>query len=293
MIPSSRLPTENERAIYQRDGAVLLRQILPAEWIETIRAGLDESYSAPGALSSKLAMPNGKGEIRMDQMPSLSNARLMSVVTDSPAAAIAGALLEVDTVHHVLDQMFFKPAGTILPTAWHQDTPYLRVKGDNLCRLWMSCDPSPAKVTVNVVRGSHLWGVEFRPVEAEDVEAVEEEVGDGFSYKAARFDQTLPKVPKIAENEASFDILSWDVEPGDILAFNGNILHGSSHVVPDHPLSRRALAILWGTGDVASIHRPGHAVPDMALARGLEAPDGARIADHPEAYPAYRIAPAD
>lgn len=287
---STRLPTPNECDTYRRDGAVLLRGILSPDWIDVIRTGLDESYSAPGALSSKLAMPDGKGEIRMDQMPSLANARLMSVVTDSPAAAIAGALLDTGSVHHVLDQMFFKPSGTILPTAWHQDTPYLRVKGDNLCRLWMSCDPSPAKVTVNVVRGSHLWGVEFRPVEAEDVDAVEEELGDGFSYKAARFDQSLPKVPRIAEHQDSFDILSWDVEPGDILAFNGNILHGSSHTVPNHPISRRALAILWGAGDVASIHRPGHAVPDIALARGLEAPDGTPIRDHPDMYPAYRVA---
>ena len=280
-----RCVTEAEREAYERDGAVLLRAILPPSWLAEVRDGIEESYARPGELSSKLAMPNGGGEIRMDQVPSLHNARLHRFVMESPSCEIAAALLGSERVHHVLDQMFYKPAGTILPTAWHQDTPYLRVKGDGLCRLWIACDPSPAAATVSVVRGSHRWGVEFRPVEPEDVEAVEQKIGGGFSYDSGRFDGSLPKVPDIAAHEASFDVMSWDVQPGDVLAFNGNILHGNSRGLAHHPHPRRAFATLWGSGDVKVLHRPGHAVPDIALARGYVPTDGEPIALHGEAYP--------
>jgi len=284
--PLRSVTSEDVRA-YQRDGAVLLRGILPALWVDTVRDGLEQAYAKPGALSSKLAL--GAGEIRMDQVPSLSSEALGRVVAGSPAARIAAALLQTDTVHHVLDQMFYKPAGQILPTAWHQDTPYLRVQGDGLCRLWISADPSPASATVSVVRGSHRWNVEYRPVEPGDVDAREEQIGGGFSYDSGDFDGRLPKVPRIAEYPDSFDLLSWDVQPGDVLAFNGNILHGNNDTIEHHPVPRRAFAVLWGSASVRTLRRPGHAVPDVALARDFDPPGGQPLSEQADAYPRFWV----
>lgn len=279
-----------QRAAYLRDGAVLLPSVLSAAEIQALTAALEASYAAPGPMASRLR-DGDTAEIRMDQLPSQANPALQQLVAGNTLRAVAGQLLGVNRVHHILDQMFYKPAGRILPTAWHQDTPYLQVKGDALCRLWICCDPSPRETTISVVRGSHRWNVEFRPVEAEDVSAQEEKVGDGFSYDSARFDQSLPKVPRIADYPESFDLLSWDVHPGDIVAFNGNILHGNNHEVPHHPVPRRSFAVLWGTGEIRTIARPGNIVPDMANTRGFPCPPDEPISRQGDAYPPYSLEP--
>ena len=40
--------TRGEIDAYRRDGAVLLRGILPREWVEKTAAGLEEARHAPG-----------------------------------------------------------------------------------------------------------------------------------------------------------------------------------------------------------------------------------------------------
>jgi len=284
---SPREITSEEIGKYNRDGAVLLRGYLPEHLLTAITDGLENAYRTPGTMATRLVAPDQLGEIRMDQMPSVGSQSFETLISSASIINAAATLLNVDRVHHVLDQMFYKPAGTLLPTAWHQDTPYLSVTGNDLCRLWISCDPSPAEATVSVIRGSHRWNVEYRPVEADDVEAKEEGIGADFSYDQALFDTSLPKVPKIAAYPESFDILSWDVEPGDVLAFNGNILHGNNHTLFDYPIPRRAFAVLWGAPTVRTLIRPGNRVPDVALSRGIGFESGVPLSETPQAYPVY------
>lgn len=279
--------TAEEFAIYHRDGAVLLKQFLPESLLEQIASGLESAYHHPGTMASRLVDDTLKGEIRMDQMPSYSNEALAEVVRHPLLVAVASQLLGHGHVHHILDQMFYKPAGTLLPTAWHQDTPYLSVKGDELCRLWISCDPSPAEATISVIRGSHRWNIEYRPVEPDDVSAKEDNIGGEFTYDQDTFDTSLPKVPNIAEYPESFEILSWAVEPGDVLAFNGNILHGNNDTLRDYPRPRRAFAALYGAPTVKTLLRPGNRVPDIAMVRNIGLKSGIPLAQCAAAYPVY------
>ena len=66
-------------------------------------------------------------------------------------------------------------------------------------------------------------------------------------------DAQLPLVPDIAGNKGSFDLLRFDVEPGDALVFHGNVLHGADGKA-DYALGRRAFASLWG-GPQLRYHR--------------------------------------
>ena len=61
----------------------------------------------------------------------------------------------------VVGSTMVAPAGIGAPTPWHQDTPFLRVRGDQMVRVWLCCDSSPADLTVQVVRGSHRWNVVY------------------------------------------------------------------------------------------------------------------------------------
>ena len=102
-------------------------------------------------------------------------------------------------------------------------------------------------------------------------------------------DAVLPPVPDVARYRDSFDILSWDVEPGDALAFQGNMLHGAGGH-PGHDRPRRAFAVLLGGPDLRYHAPKGKAFPAPGKIQGLkldDIPDGAPIGNHPNAFPVW------
>ena len=279
-----RAVSDEEITSYQRDGAVLLKSILPLNWVTLVRDGLEEIHCRPGDMTSRATGPDGRGEITIDQYASHRNEKLRQFVRESSAAAIAGELLRSSTIRFVIDQTFYKPAGRVLPTPWHQDTPYLRVSGNDLVRLWVTCDPSPSTTTVSVVRGSHLWNVVYRPVTSA-TEVRETQGGTRFAYgTGSDYDSRLPQIPDIEAHRDSFDILSWNVEPGDVLAFNGNIVHGAGGMHM-HPHSRRAFATLWAGNGVRYCKRPGRTLPDQAELVGASIADGTLLSERPDVFP--------
>lgn len=277
--------TDAEIGDFREKGAVLLRGILPNEWVDLVRAGLEELRLDPGPMTTRATGKGGRGELMIDQFASLRNEKLRRFRDESPAAEIAGHLLGEQDARFYIDQIFYKGSGRVLPTNWHQDTPYLRIAGNDICRLWTTCDPSPRQATVKVIRGSHLWNVVYAP--NPDTEALETiETGDGFSYGSnADYDSSLVPVPDIDAHPGAFDILEWDVQPGDVLAFNGNILHGAGGI-EDHPHKRRALATVWVGDDVRYRVRPGISLPDLVELKGKEMRDGTLLSDRPDIFPA-------
>jgi ectoine hydroxylase-related dioxygenase (phytanoyl-CoA dioxygenase family) len=151
-----------------------------------------------------------------------------------------------------------------------------------MARVWLTCDPSPKELTVQVVRGSHLWNVVYNTATAKTDEVAMEDEGKGFTYEGIGND-ALPTAPDVARYRDSFDILSWDVEPGDAVVFNGNILHGAEGR-PHHPHPRRAFASMWGGPEVRYYHPAGHAMPTLAELTGRAVPHGARIGDHRDVF---------
>lgn len=275
---------------FHRDGAVLLKQRLDASLVRDIASFLDKIRAGGGERLTGLRGTGVTGRTLVDQYPLLNNPDLSTLVFQSPIPGCAAALLEKNVIYHVFDQMFYKEAGRILPTTFHQDTPYLQVEGFHLLRTWICCDPSPPDATVSVVRGSHLWNVTYSsrnnrgPVEF-FAEAPGQHDYPSLTSETA-VDDGLPPTPDIESNRDSFDILSWDVQPGDVLAFNGNILHGSFGGI-DLPHPRRALAVLWGSEDIRYRRRRVKAVPDLPDLLGASVEDGERVGDRPDVYRRY------
>lgn len=166
---------------------------------------------------------------------------------------------------------------------WHQDTAFLRVRGCDMIRIWLPCDPSPRDLTVQVVRGSHRWNVVYNTSGERPNETAVVEGDNDVSYEGIG-DPTLPPAPDIARYRDSFEILSWDVEPGDALIFQGNMLHGTDgHPGRDQP--RRAFAAMMG-GPNLRYHAPsGKAFPTPGPLEGVTIPHGAPIGDYETAFP--------
>jgi len=297
-MPSSLIrpiAAENIQA-FHRDGAVLLKGMLGKNWLEALSEGLEHANTNPDGMSAGVDAP-----LRIDQFPARRSPQLKRVLSDSPIAEIVGTLLDAP-VRFYMDQMFYKPAGLIAPTPWHQDTCYYNIEGHQVVRAWVSVDPVPRNISMEVVRGSHLWNVTYRSFSGRDrkddpdgATIAEAKFRDGevligadsfdnFSYSTGFFDETLPEVPPINQMRDSFEILGWDYEPGDVLLFHGNILHGAvGDVVVDHP--RRSYASLWVGPDVTYTHRRGQILPDPEALYAYKPETGQPLSDFPEVFP--------
>src|SRR5262245_52230086 len=102
------------------------------------------------------------------------NQALRDVVCSPLLARRAAAVLGVERVRLLYDQLFAKPPGAIC-TMWHQDQVYLPIDTSDvieegrigMARGWVSLTPLPAEVGgLHFVDGSHRFG----PIDSDDVE---------------------------------------------------------------------------------------------------------------------------
>lgn len=294
--------SEDEITAFHRDGAVLVEGVLPPEWVATVEQGLDAAIAEPDAMSESL------GTLRVDQFPAARSPELGRMVRESPIAEIVGRALG-SPVSFYMDQLFAKPAGMVPATAWHQDTCYYNVDGHDLIRAWVSPDPVPRELSVEVVRGSHRWNVTYAPLAGRDVRhdadaadrvsaagpdtvMIGPEAYEEWSYFTGVNDSTLPPVPDIERARDSFDILGWDYEPGDVLLFHGHILHSArGDIVSQH--QRRAHASLWAGRDVHYRHRVGQIIPDPIGLYDHEPRTGQLLTEFPDVFPIIWSPPED
>jgi ectoine hydroxylase-related dioxygenase (phytanoyl-CoA dioxygenase family) len=290
-----RAVTADEITAFHRDGAVLVKQVLPTEWVETAARGLDAAIAQPDAMSSDL------GTLRVDQFPAARSVDLRRLVDDSPIAEIVGTALR-SPVSFYMDQLFHKPAGLVPATAWHQDTCYYNVEGHDLIRAWVSPDLVPRDLSLEVVRGSHRWNATYSPLAGRDPRddsgaraqldasrADEPMIGadafDGWSYWSGVKDAALPPVPDIEMHRDSFDIIGWEYEPGDVLLFHGHILHSALGGIVSE-IGRRAHASLWAGRDVRYVHRRGQVIPDPVALYAHRPRTGQYLSEFPDVFPA-------
>jgi hypothetical protein len=153
--------SETDIATYHRDGAVLIKGVLDSDELKLLETGVDEAYADPGPRSSVVRDPDGEGETLVETSPSHRSPALRALRETGTLAEIAGRVMHVPSAQLVFEQIFYKTKGRIVPTPWHQDTPFLRVRGYDMCRVWLTCDYSPADITVQMVRGSHRWNVVY------------------------------------------------------------------------------------------------------------------------------------
>lgn len=283
MVKAPAAVSEHQIAAYRRDGAVLIRQALGDEDLRLLEQGLEESVVNPGSRFTRVNGSDGRGETLVELLPSLDCPSLQQLIRTGTIPRLAGTIMGVSSAQLVFDQVFYKKQGRVVPTPWHQDTPFMRVRGDDMVRVWLSADASPRDLTVQVVRGSHRWNVVYDTTPGGKSTTRIAAEGRDFTYEGMR-DTSAPAVPDVAALRDSFDILSWDVEPGDALLFNANILHGAEGR-EHHPTARRAFASVWGGPTVRCHNPPGHAVPSFAQMAGYSIPHGAYIGDYEDAYP--------
>ncbi|MDA0704582.1 MAG: phytanoyl-CoA dioxygenase family protein [Proteobacteria bacterium] len=226
---------------YREDGAICLRGVFDPYWRDLAARGIEFNIKKEnwGRRARYYDAGSDNPGFFQDACNCQDIAEYREYVYDSPAAEIAARLTKSAQVNIFFDNVMIKAPGNQAPTPWHHDVPYWPVEGHTVCSLWMPLDPITMANTLRFVKGSQRWGKRFVPSDFGDR-------GDaGKAYNIPRPD--FEPIPDFDARAEEFEFLSWEMKPGDAIAFDGYVIHGA----PGNPLPtpRRAMITRFaGTG---------------------------------------------
>jgi ectoine hydroxylase-related dioxygenase (phytanoyl-CoA dioxygenase family) len=202
---------------FQRDGAVVLRQLLEPHEVELLRAGIDENLAHPSPRAKVASSANDPGWFIEDFCCWGENERYREFIFASALGEVGARLMRSSTARLYHDHMLTKEPGTQQRTPWHQDQPYYNVSGSQNCSFWIPVDPVSRESTLEFVAGSHR-GPWLMP--------------RSFLDAQARWfpEGSLAELPDIEADRIRYRLLGWELRPGDAVCFHMLTLHASGGV---------------------------------------------------------------
>jgi hypothetical protein len=229
--------TDEERETYEKDGAAILKGIIPAQWVEYMRDAVDRLLARSDPSSQNYA-DEGKPRFFAQAFPWLSDEGFKAWGVYGPLKDLARQVMsDVKGLNFFYDQIFVKEPGATKATPWHQDFPYLPIQGSQILRIWVPFDVVTAEGgAVRYLKGSHRWGVVYHPVGFKAIPAITDAYVDSPYVDQPDFDADYDR----------YDWLVGEAEPGDALLHHPMTVHGSPGNTTGN--FRRAVTSIY-TGD--------------------------------------------
>lgn len=237
------LLTEKDIEDYQRDGVVVIRGLFK-DWVEVLRAGIERNMTEPGPYASENKKDGESGRFFDDYCNWPRIPEFEQVIRDSAAAEVAAQLMGSETVQVFHDHVLVKEPGTSMATPWHTDGPYYFVAGKQNVSFWSPLDPV-REATLRCVPGSHRWERPVLPMR--------------WVKEEAYFPNVEDYMPVPDPEKEGMPIAEWAMEPGDAVAFNYDILHGTRGNTST--TRRRAFSLRLVGDDARFVERPGRTSP--------------------------------
>ncbi|MDX1297803.1 MAG: phytanoyl-CoA dioxygenase family protein [Pseudomonas sp.] len=226
---------------FQRHGAICIRQLFSAEEVALLTTGIEQNLAKPSERAKVASSPDDPGWFFEDFCNWQEVAAYRQFIFDSRVGAVAAQLMQSSTARLYHDHLLVKEPNTQQRTPWHQDQPYYNVEGRQNCSMWMPVDPVSREATLEFVGGSHL-GPWLMP--------------RTFLDNQARWfpEGSLADLPDIEADRSAWNILGWQLEPGDVVFFHMLTLHASAGVSGNR--RRRAFSVRFLGDDMR--HAPRH-----------------------------------
>ena len=228
---------------FQNDGIAFIPGLFKAH-LDSLRMGVQKNIEEPGPYAAENLNEGEIGRFCDDYWNWQRINEFRNAAFDKNIAKAAALLMQSTTVQLFHDHVLVKAAGTLKPTPWHTDGPYYFVKGKKTLSFWVPLDPVK-KATLRMVTGSHKWPKPVLPTKW---------LSNENFYPNA--DEYLP-VPD--PDKEQMDIREFDMNPGDAVAFNFDILHGDRGAAADQ--QRRAFSLRLLGDDTRYTERPGPTSP--------------------------------
>ncbi len=199
--------TSGQVAAYDNDGVVLLKNAIDDKWQDLLRTAIENELLRKENFFSYRHV--------WRRNPDFKN-----MCFNSQAPRIAAEIMQTDKVNLLYDQMFVKEPGTRSITGWHNDQPYWPVRGWPVMTLWIALDQvTRENGPVEFIRGSHKWDRWFQPFHADE--------NGGVAREQPEANPAFEPLPDFEAERDQHEILSWDMAPGDVLAFHAMSMHGA------------------------------------------------------------------
>ena len=263
--------TREEVETYQCDGVLLLQNMFDKDWIELLNKGLDKNIEAPTRRSRIWYKDTSGRSMFYDHTAWQNIEEYKKFIFNSPASQICGRLTGSATINFFFDSVFVRSTGTQFETPWHQDEPYWSVEGHDSCSLWLPLVPVKRKSSLSFVPGSHHLKSVFKQYNFGDLNPERKKNVDQVDFSEIA-EQEFPDINADSER---FGVISWDMQPGDCIAFNGRTMHGGSGKLDDD-CELRVFTTKWLGDDIRIKFRDYGMDPDHSadmIEKGLKSGD--------------------
>jgi ectoine hydroxylase-related dioxygenase (phytanoyl-CoA dioxygenase family) len=273
---------QDEVEQFDHDGVILLKEMFDSEWISSLSQGLDKNIELPSTRSRVWDRDENGRTMFYDAQAWQQINEYQNFIFNSPAAAIAGKLMKSSKINLYFDAVFVRSPGSQFATPWHQDEPYWSVEGYNTCTIWMPLVPVKRENALSFVPGSHrfdstFYQFNFGSLNPDEINDVDETNFEGI---------TDVEFPDIAADPEKYGVVSWDMNPGDCIAFNSRIMHGGSGKL-DENTELRVFTSKWIGDDVFIKFRECGMDPDhseVMIKQGLKPGDRPGTELYPEIH---------
>ena len=270
--------SQEDLDLFHKDGGVCLRSAVALDWIDHLRQGVEESLANPSKFSKIKTSPNEMGRFVKETFVSTLRPSFRQVILESNLAEIAAAFIGQPQVRFVYDTWLSKYPGTARRTYWHQDHGI-----DGRCLIvWVALDPVPKGSGLEILRGTHRHGACYYRGKFADV--IEQAASSGQVDMKDSGGRRLVPMSEIENNLDDYEIMSWEMEPGDCVVLNCYVVHGAGGNFSTAPIRRYSTRWMEPNARMAP---HGAAIGDHVVADNPEVPlrrvDGINFDG--EAYP--------
>jgi ectoine hydroxylase-related dioxygenase (phytanoyl-CoA dioxygenase family) len=257
------LVSAEDRAAFERDGAVCLRGLFTSSELEAAAQGIEHNLRTPSEFARVASAADDPGFFFQDFCNWERIPEYRDLIFKSAAASAAAQLTGASVVRLYHDHLLVKEPRTRQRTPWHQDQPYYNIDGNMSASMWLPIDPVPRESSIEFIAGSHRgpW-----------------RMPRSFLDNEARWfpEGTLTELPDIEADRAAYSIVGWALEPGDAVFFHMLALHGAPGVSGSG--RRRVLSVRFIGDDIRHAPRRWRTSPPfLGLADRL--PAGAAMDD--------------
>jgi ectoine hydroxylase-related dioxygenase (phytanoyl-CoA dioxygenase family) len=231
------------RDAYRDDGAVLIEDCLDDDQLAACREALDWAAANPGPMAFQIF--NGSAhQTHNDNANPLAKERLDALMPSLPFGPLLADLWGSEHVWYFAEEVFLKAGGKPGRSPWHQDTSYLPWDGEHWANAWISFESLPKHNSLEIVRGSHR-GPLFNGTTFKNPDDPTDPLWG---------DDVLPRLPDIEAERSvdpdAYDIISWAIDPGDVVVLHPASLHGGAPV--DEACPERHTIVFRFFGDDAT-----------------------------------------
>jgi len=213
--------TEKDIVTFEKDGVIKIKDAIPVNRLEELDSAIT-SYLTHRKLLNKLMF----GDSLFFSKPNVwkSDPYFQQFVQQPMFIDIAVKLLRSSRINLLQDIIFVKSASSKKKFGWHHDLIYAPIQGKMVISFWMATE----NVTLHngglqFIKGSHRCTENFGP--PPNLTPISKLLPQ--YWRTGKISNLSAGGAEDSDISSKDDVVSFDIERGDLLAFHGEIQHRS------------------------------------------------------------------